>query len=245
MQEASQEDFFERSGAKALIDNLLAGLNVSLFCYGQASQLAERWQCFENGVAVLLTEQQSTVHSRSAASLPSRTAPHLQTGAGKTYTLSGTTERISVAAGHDALDEDSTRARPSEGLMPRAIRYLYQRLQEEQAQAEAEAEAAAAAYASPDGGSGGGSGGGGGGDGDSGFGGGGDGVGGAGATPARPRAAAAAAAAVPRVKTVVRVAMCELHNEAIFDLLNVTGEVSHSRQAHARARAAALHQGQQ
>lgn len=42
LQEASQEDFFERSGAKALIDNLLAGLNVSLFCYGQVSHLPLR-----------------------------------------------------------------------------------------------------------------------------------------------------------------------------------------------------------
>lgn len=162
-------------------------------------------------------------HDHRLALLFASTA-HLQTGAGKTYTLSGTTERISVAAGHDALDEDSTRARPSEGLMPRAIRYLYQRLQEEQAQAEAEAEAEAAAAAAGGGGDGGG-------DGESGFT---DGVGGAGATPARPRPSAdAGAAAAPRVKTVVRVAMCELHNEAIYDLLNVTGEVRHRYRAHA------------
>lgn len=123
-----------------------------------------------------------------------------------------------MAAAHDLLDGDSSRARPSEGLMPRAIRYLYQRLHEEEMQAQAEADAAAGTAADGDGS------GTGGGDGESGFGEVGA-TGGAGAAPAGRRLGGASA---PRVKTVVRVAMCELHNEAIYDLLNVTGEVSGS-----------------
>lgn len=56
VQEASQEDFFERSGAKALIDNLLAGLNVSLFCYGQVRAVSSRGQkgCCISGPCTLV-----------------------------------------------------------------------------------------------------------------------------------------------------------------------------------------------
>lgn len=96
----SQEAFFDSSGVRGLIDEALEGINCSVFAYGQVGR----------GYALQLV-------AAGPNAAPPAHPMLLQTGSGKTFSMSGLEERLAAHRGFRTVDA-------SAGIIPRAVRYL-------------------------------------------------------------------------------------------------------------------------